>query len=374
MKFKELIVESNQPVNERPMGFVKQGLNKLGAKVLPGSFGAKAQGRLDTGTVANSLYKDYAKFLGQTGQKATDTSLAGFLKQQGINIDVSSILGNVSEEVALNRSALNNAFLKVAQQMAGGSSGGSAPAGGGGADPADDGSNPPAGGPTPTNPPAGGGNPPANPPAGGPTPTPPAGGPTPTPPAGGGGLGSRLKQAWANVRSRFSGSSNNPPANTPTNPPAGGGNPPANPPAGGPTPPAGPGAAARQANQSQQATQQNLNNYVRNVAGELNAANPQQKMQLTKELINYMADRKGTPEHDEAVPTVKQMIKRSGANPQFINKAVQALQSGQTLTMERRVYQVITKLLEMTNQSWKTVGIRAVLSESTNKIVVLKVL
>ena len=49
-------------LNEAPMGI----LNKLGQKVLskvPGNIGAKAQGKLDAGRLANKWKQEYMKFL-----------------------------------------------------------------------------------------------------------------------------------------------------------------------------------------------------------------------------------------------------------------------------------------------------------------------
>lgn len=130
MKLREVLVENNQTISERPMNIIKQGLTKLGAKFLPGSLGAKMQGKLDTGNVANTLYKDFATYLGKTGQQATDDSVRAFLRSKGADkeIDIEKILSsNVAETVALNRGALNKIFLQVAQELAK-SSGGAAPA------------------------------------------------------------------------------------------------------------------------------------------------------------------------------------------------------------------------------------------------------
>ena len=43
-------------LDERPVGFIKGGLQKLGAKYLPGSLGAKMQGKVEVGQQANQLY------------------------------------------------------------------------------------------------------------------------------------------------------------------------------------------------------------------------------------------------------------------------------------------------------------------------------
>ena len=85
---------NEQELDERPMGFVKGGIQKLGAKLLPGSLGAKMGGKVDTGKQANQLYQEYHTFLGRTGDPANSTSLKAFLQQKGINVDVDSLLGS----------------------------------------------------------------------------------------------------------------------------------------------------------------------------------------------------------------------------------------------------------------------------------------
>jgi hypothetical protein len=226
-----------QELDERPMGFIKGGLQKLGAKLLPGSYGAKMQGKVETGQQANQLYKEFHTFLGRSGYESTDDAIKAFLKQKGINVDIDSIIKQVApqagpspapapdpvtesidqlnrililsgrspkniinetktikkkkvltEAVTLNRGALNKVFMQVAQQMSGGAADG--PTGGG---PAPSG-NPPA--PPSGSPPAPpSGNPPAppskrtkrkrttTPPSGSP-PAPPSGSPPPAPPSG----------------------------------------------------------------------------------------------------------------------------------------------------------------------------------------------
>ena len=182
MRINELLVEKKQVVSERPMGFIKQGLNKLGAKFLPGSFGAKAQGRLNTGTVANKLYKDFATYIGQTGYDSNSDAVKAFLKSQGADkeIDVDSIAG--APGTPLDRNSLNKVFMSVAQGLARSGGGNNPPAAGGGDNtPANN--NPAAGGgdntPANNNPAAGGGD---NTPANNNPPAPPANNNPPAPP------------------------------------------------------------------------------------------------------------------------------------------------------------------------------------------------
>jgi hypothetical protein len=118
-------------LNEAPMGF----LNKIGQKVLskvPGRVGAKAQGKLDTGSVANDWRNQYMTFLGKTGEQPTTQNLKVFLKQLGLSDQL--IQRNVPQdamaessvmeaynllELALTKKYLDNFFLKLAQQAAG---------------------------------------------------------------------------------------------------------------------------------------------------------------------------------------------------------------------------------------------------------------
>lgn len=118
------LLENEQQVSERPMGFVKQGLTKLGAKVLPGSYGAKMQGKLDTGHVANKMYKDYFTYLGRINQNASTENLAAFLKSNGIDkeIDINKVIG--IQEAALSRGQLNKIFSNLAAALAGAPQGG----------------------------------------------------------------------------------------------------------------------------------------------------------------------------------------------------------------------------------------------------------
>lgn len=139
-----------------------------------------------------------------------------------------------------------------------------------------------------------------------------------------------------------------------------------------PTAPTAPGAtapgpaslAAAGAN-AQKQTNQNLNSYVQNAAKTLNSAtSPQQKMSLTKELVNFMADRKDYPEWNNAVATVQQVIKRGGLDPNFANSAMNRIKAGQTMAEAWQIY-AINKLLEAVEITWEQLGLTA-LNESKN--------
>lgn len=127
----------------------------------------------------------------------------------------------------------------------------------------------------------------------------------------------------------------------------------------------GPASLAAAGANAQRQTNQNLNSYVQNAAKTLNSAtSPQQKMALTKELVNFMADRKDYPEWDNAVATVQQVIKRGGLNPNFANSAMNRIKAGQTMAEAWQIY-AINKLLEAVEISWDELGLTP-LNESKN--------
>jgi hypothetical protein len=132
-------------------------------------------------------------------------------------------------------------------------------------------------------------------------------------------------------------------------------------------PAAKPGATAPAvaAKKAQQQTTQNINNYVKQAAQSINqATDKNQKIALTKELVNSMADRQGTPEWDNAVKGVEGIIKRAGTDPGFANQAVNNLRSGKTMSEAWRIY-FANKLVEAVGLTWKDLGL-SVLQEGKN--------
>ena len=124
-------------------------------------------------------------------------------------------------------------------------------------------------------------------------------------------------------------------------------------------------APAVAANKSQQQTTQNINNYVKQAAQAINqATDKNQKITLTKELVNSMADRQGTPEWNNAVKGVEGIIKRAGTDPSFANQAVNNLRSGKTMSEAWRIY-FANKLVEAVGLTWKDLGL-SVLKEGKN--------
>lgn len=77
MKINDLVIKQ---INEAPMGALKNIGNRAAA-----AFGSgKAQGRLETGQIANQLKKEFDQYLGKTGQEATGEMVLQFLKSKKI--------------------------------------------------------------------------------------------------------------------------------------------------------------------------------------------------------------------------------------------------------------------------------------------------
>lgn len=126
------------------------------------------------------------------------------------------------------------------------------------------------------------------------------------------------------------------------------------------------GAKAKGKWDAQKKLSQQLNNYVRQISTELNATtDKRQKMALTKEIVNFMADRKNYPEWQNAVVTVQQIIKKQNPDPNFANAAIERLKTGQVMAEAWQIFW-INKLLEHINISWNDLGF-TVLQESKSK-------
>jgi hypothetical protein len=114
-----------------------------------------------------------------------------------------------------------------------------------------------------------------------------------------------------------------PPVTTPTTPTA---------PAAGGLPKTGTNMATGKYKQQQQSTQ-TLNNYVKGVSQQLGQIQDKaQKIALTKELVNYMADRKDAPEWANALKTAEFVLKKN-ADGNFAQQAISALRSGKPLAL-----------------------------------------
>lgn len=118
-----------------------------------------------------------------------------------------------------------------------------------------------------------------------------------------------------------------------------------------------PGAAGAAAYKAQQQTSQNINNYVKQAAQAINSTTDKnQKIALTKELVNAMADRQGTPEWNNTVKGVEGIIKNAGTDPSFASAAIGNLRSGKTMSEAWRIY-FANKLVEAVGLTWKDLGL-----------------
>lgn len=75
-----------------------------------------------------------------------------------------------------------------------------------------------------------------------------------------------------------------------------------------------------------------LNTYLNNVANTMVKLSTDERLNLIRELVTVMADRKGYPEWDIAVPAAKRVIQRSGVDASIVTNAVRAVNSGSRLT------------------------------------------
>jgi hypothetical protein len=128
-----------------------------------------------------------------------------------------------------------------------------------------------------------------------------------------------------------------------------------------PAQPATPNASGAQGAMTGNAAVQNMNNYVKGVAAELNKPGVD-KVALTKELVNFMADRKGTPEWQNATDSVKAVLKRAGIDKGFANNAWKRIQAGQAFESLQIAF--INQLLEAVGLTFGDLGLQATLVES----------
>lgn len=111
---------------------------------------------------------------------------------------------------------------------------------------------------------------------------------------------------------------------------------------------------------------QNMNQYIQGASKAINATQDKaQKIALTKELVNYMADRKGYPEWENGLATVNQVIKKGNVDPNFANAALAKIKAGQTMAEAWKIF-YINKLVEAVGLSWRDLGL-TVLKESRSK-------
>jgi hypothetical protein len=113
MKIHDLLTE--QRLDEKPMGMLKS----LGNKAMAALGSGKAQGRVESGTMANQLRKQFDVYIGKTGQDATTTAVIEFLKSKGLPTAAASQAMGVEggeQEPGTGDQAAQPAAQKSAQQ------------------------------------------------------------------------------------------------------------------------------------------------------------------------------------------------------------------------------------------------------------------
>lgn len=131
-------------------------------------------------------------------------------------------------------------------------------------------------------------------------------------------------------------------------------------------PPSTTAAAKAQQYNKQKQSIRDVNQYIQSTAKAINVTNNrEEKIALTKELVNYMADRKDTPEWNNAMGTVQQVIKKSNLDPESASSAMTKLKAGQVMAEAFKIY-YINKLLEAVDLTWEDLGL-VVLKEANSK-------
>lgn len=151
---------------------------------------------------------------------------------------------------------------------------------------------------------------------------------------------------------------------------------PASPAAGG-LPKTGTNMATGKYKQQQQSTQ-SLNNYVKGVSQQLGQVTDKaQKIALTKELVNYMADRKDYPEWSNALKTAEFVLKKN-ADPNFATAAIQKLRAGQRLDLNPaglkegwKIY-YLNMLIEGAGLTWTDLGLSVLLESTSRKYMIVE--
>lgn len=317
-------------LNEAPVGFLNRMKQKVVSKV-PGDIGAKAQGSLDTAKVANKWKTDYMRYLGRIGQKADTENLKAFLKSLGMkDADANAMVGESALiERALTGRDIDKIMLKAARQ-GGGEAMGVGGKSAGGAEPSDTSATASPGGTAPA-----------------------AGAPA----APKQSLAFKAGKAVGGLASKAASAFKK--ATAPGGAPAGGKVEPtiSAPPAAKPA--AASPAAAKPAGSD-------IDTYINNWAKTINAAaTPQQKINLAKEVIGFLKDRKDSPEGKRGSAMARSVLKRSG-DPQL-----QQMAKSSAFALERRLYQIVNKLFEAVGVTWKDLGYRISITESTMDYVII---
>ena len=91
MKFIHILENINSGLGEAPMGLIGRGIAKIGS-ALPGTMGNQYSGEMQVGKIANNLYYEFYRFLGQIGSKPTGNAIKQFLKTKNTDADISRFL------------------------------------------------------------------------------------------------------------------------------------------------------------------------------------------------------------------------------------------------------------------------------------------
>jgi hypothetical protein len=324
MKSRHII---NEDINEAPVGLINKAGLALGT-MIPGRTGQKMRGALDTARVANEWAKQFQTWLGRQGIKTPTTQdLSKFVKDElGINKTESRSLAN---EASLTAAQVDAYFKKLAQRAARGGSGGTTS-----------------------------------------TSTPPSTSST------GVGSGTRtplrrpkqpglVQRAVSGIKSMV-GKSQQPSTATPNSTTA---------------------STTTPVAKSDTLQGGYADSYIQNWAKAVNAAKSRsEKIDLAKEVVNYMIDRYSPqlirgdvpkfakPEIKANAEKVKRLqtqvastLKRAKLDDPRIMKS---LSTG--VKLERRDYGIARKMLESLGLTWRDLDMKIVLSESATDYVVLK--
>lgn len=111
--------------------------------------------------------------------------------------------------------------------------------------------------------------------------------------------------------------------------------------------------------QAVQAISGYMNNWARSIQAE---TDKNKKIALAKEIVNFLADRKGSQETTSAIPSAIAIIKRSNLG-NFQNTLINALKSGSPMSEGIKLAQ---KLLDHVELTWEDLGMELQLNESSN--------
>ena len=111
--------------------------------------------------------------------------------------------------------------------------------------------------------------------------------------------------------------------------------------------------------QAVQAISGYMNNWARAIQAE---TDKNKKVALAKEIVNFLADRKGSEETTSAIPSAIAIIKRSNLG-NFQNTLINALKSGSPMSEGIKLAQ---KLLDHVELTWEDLGMELQLNESSN--------